>query len=62
MPDDVQAQGSGRVWGLGFGVRKDVASASGSLHQLVFHVRNLVVGGEHVVRSNGKTSGEARGL
>ena len=39
VPDNVWTQGSGRVGsGLGFGVRMDVASASGSLRRLVFRV------------------------
>ena len=69
MLDDVQAWGSGRVrlgWvGSGqvrFGVRTDVASASRSLHQLNFHVWDLVADGGHVARSDGEKSREARGL
>ena len=34
----------------------DVASASGSLHRLVFRVQDLVAGRGHVARSDGKTS------
>ena len=38
----------------------DLASASGLLCQLIFHVRYLVMGGGHVARSDGKTSGEGK--
>ena len=63
MPDDGRTRGLGQVGlGLEFGVRMDVASASGSLRRLNFHVWDLVMGGGHVARSNGKKSGEARGL
>ena len=54
-----QAQGSGQV---GLGVQMDVASASGSLRQLVFHVRDLVTGGGLITRSDGERSREARRL
>ena len=60
MPDDVWAQGLGRV-SSGFGSQTDLASVSGSLHGLVFHVQDLVAGGWHVARSDGKMSGETRG-
>ena len=63
MPDDARTQGSGQV-GLGseFRVRTDVASVSRSLHRLVFHVQDLVMGGGHIARSDSEKSGEARGL
>ena len=63
VPDDARTRGSGRV-GLGseFGVCMDVASVSGLLLQLIFRVWDLVMGGVHIVRSDGKKSGEARGL
>ena len=40
----------------------DVASVSGSLHQLIFCVQDLVVGGGHVARSDSKRSRGARRL
>ena len=39
-----------------------MASVSGSLRRLIFRVRDLVMGGGHVTRSDGGKSGEARGL
>ena len=64
MPGDVWAQGSGSGW-VGFrsefGVRMDLASVSGSLHQLIFPVWDLDVGGGQVARSDSETSDEARG-
>ena len=45
---------------LEFGILTDLASMSGLLHQLIFHVQDLVTGRGQVVRSDGKTSGEAR--
>ena len=44
-----------------FGVRVDLASVSGSLHQLYFHVWYLVVGGGHIVKSNSETGGATTG-
>ena len=66
----VQAQDSGPGAGFRFGsdgirsefgVRADLASVSGSLHQLYFHVGYLIVGGGHVAKSDSKTSGVMSG-
>ena len=46
---------------LEFGVQMDLASVSGLLCRLYFCVRYLVMGGGHVVRSEGETGGKARG-
>ena len=64
VPGDVRTRGTGLGqvgFRSGFGVQRDLASTSGSLHRLVFCVWDLVVSGGQVARSNGKTSGEARG-
>ena len=53
--------GPGVQVGLGR-VQTDVASASGLLCQLVFRVRDLVMGGGHVARSNSERSRGARRL
>ena len=45
-----------------FGVRTDVASASGSLRRLVFHVRDLVAGRGVDARRDGEWSGGSRRL
>ena len=47
--------------GSEFGVRADLASVSGSLHQLYFDVWYLIVGGGHVAKSDSKTSGTMSG-
>ena len=47
---------------VGFGVRTDVASASGSLCRLVFRVQDLVAGKGVVARSDGEWSGGSRRL
>ena len=43
--------------GSGFGVQTDLASASGSLRQLIFCIQVLVVGRGHVTSSDGKARG-----